>query len=63
MVIDAYLDILDYDNAALTVDHFSKVYESIAYKDTKIDSVLFTHLTEQSTKVLAAQDQNSLKQY
>ena len=30
-VVNAYLDILDYENSGLKVEHFSKVYECIDY--------------------------------
>lgn len=61
-MIDAYLDILDYDNAGLTQSHFQKVFDSLSHKD-QIDHMLFTHLTEKSQKLLTSSDQATLKPY
>lgn len=32
-VIDAYLDILDYDNESLSFSPISKVFDSLSYKE------------------------------
>jgi len=50
-VIDAYLDILDYDAELADVDaaFFEKVLESMSYEEA-VDHVLFGHIKEQMEK-------------
>ena len=50
VVIDAYLDILDYDQELKEDDSvFTKVLESMSYTEI-IDHVLFGHIKEQMDK-------------
>jgi hypothetical protein len=60
-VINAYLDILDYKNAGLTVKHLHQVFEAQDYEKA-IDHALVEHLGK-TAKSLGVQNDATLKSY
>lgn len=59
-VRNIYLDILDYQNSALTADHILAVFESLSY-ETCIDHALVEHLVQTGTKLGVMGDNINIK--